>query len=238
MEGESKFHQWSKHKDDFTSLHSPSSSVVEPLRFIAVPVLTLEKIRFRLRFRIHTIFCTVFQQQQKFVRNLAFSMSYRFMSWIPVPVPLKQKVAVPRGSGSTTVPSKGVTCRCSGHVHSPTVRRAGWHPLRGRSSECGCNIINSYFYTFLSTLWVSCESKGQVGSGIIFRIRDRIRLFRLSICQFFKILYLKAVLRIHDILGWIRIRGSGSMPLTNGSGSWSCYFFVTDLQDPSKKLIF
>ncbi len=30
----------------------------------------------------------------------------------------------------------------------------------------------------------------------------------------------KAVLRIHDILGWIRIRGS--MPLTNGSGS--CYF--------------
>ncbi len=34
----------------------------------------------------------------------------------------------------------------------------------------------------------------------------------------------KAVLRIHDILGWIRIRGS--MPLTNGSGfgSGSCYF--------------
>ncbi len=30
----------------------------------------------------------------------------------------------------------------------------------------------------------------------------------------------KPVLRIHDILGWIRIRGS--MPLTNGSGS--CYF--------------
>jgi hypothetical protein len=28
-----------------------------------------------------------------------------------------------------------------------------------------------------------------------------------------------AVLRIHDILGWIRIRGS--MPLTNGSGSGS-----------------
>jgi hypothetical protein len=27
------------------------------------------------------------------------------------------------------------------------------------------------------------------------------------------------VLRIHDILGWIRIRIPGSMPLTNGSGS-------------------
>jgi ataxia telangiectasia mutated family protein len=34
------------------------------------------------------------------------------------------------------------------------------------------------------------------------------------------LIHLKAVLRIHDILGWIRIRGS--MPLTNGSGS--CYF--------------
>ncbi len=42
----------------------------------------------------------------------------------------------------------------------------------------------------------------------------------------------KAVLRIHDILGWIRIRIRGSMPLTNGSGSdpdpdpgsGSCYF--------------
>ncbi len=32
----------------------------------------------------------------------------------------------------------------------------------------------------------------------------------------------RAVLRIHDILGWIRIRGS--MPLTTGSGSGSCYF--------------
>jgi hypothetical protein len=30
---------------------------------------------------------------------------------------------------------------------------------------------------------------------------------------------LKAVLRIHDILGWIRIRILGSMPLSNGSGS-------------------
>jgi hypothetical protein len=29
------------------------------------------------------------------------------------------------------------------------------------------------------------------------------------------------VLRIHDILVWIRIRMRGSMPLTNGSGSFS-----------------
>ncbi len=32
------------------------------------------------------------------------------------------------------------------------------------------------------------------------------------------------VLRIHDILVWIRIRICGSMPLTNGSGFRSCYF--------------
>jgi hypothetical protein len=32
------------------------------------------------------------------------------------------------------------------------------------------------------------------------------------------------VFRIHDILVWIWIRIHGSMPLTNGSGSGSCYF--------------
>ena len=56
------------------------------------------------------------------------------------------------------------------------------------------------------------------------------------------------MLRIHDILGWIRIRILGSMPLTNGSGfgsgsgSWILdpdpAIFVIDLQDASKKLIF
>ncbi len=35
-------------------------------------------------------------------------------------------------------------------------------------------------------------------------------------------LYHKPVLRIHNILAWIRIRGS--MPLTNGSGFGPCYF--------------
>jgi hypothetical protein len=46
------------------------------------------------------------------------------------------------------------------------------------------------------------------------------------------ILFLPAVLRIHDILVWIRIRIwiRGSMSLTNGSGS--CY------QDTNKKLFF
>jgi hypothetical protein len=39
------------------------------------------------------------------------------------------------------------------------------------------------------------------------------------------------MLRIHDILVWIRIRIRGSMPLTDGSG-----FFI-DLQDANKKLM-
>ncbi len=39
-----------------------------------------------------------------------------------------------------------------------------------------------------------------------------------------KHLCFQAVFRIHDILVWIRIRILGSMPLTNGSGSGSCYF--------------
>jgi hypothetical protein len=52
------------------------------------------------------------------------------------------------------------------------------------------------------------------------------------------------VFRIHEILGWIRIRIRGSMPLTCGSGSGSWIldpdpaFFVIDLQDASQKLIF
>jgi hypothetical protein len=48
------------------------------------------------------------------------------------------------------------------------------------------------------------------------------------------------VLRIHDILVWIRIRGS--MPLTNGSADPDVdpdpAIFVTDLQDANKKIIF
>jgi hypothetical protein len=38
--------------------------------------------------------------------------------------------------------------------------------------------------------------------------------------HFLNSVFQKSVLRIHDILGWSRIRIRGSMPLTNGSGSW------------------
>ncbi len=47
-----------------------------------------------------------------------------------------------------------------------------------------------------------------------------VALMRIQI----RMISFQAVLRIHDILGWIRIRIRGSMPLTNGpgfgSGSW------------------
>ncbi len=51
------------------------------------------------------------------------------------------------------------------------------------------------------------------------------------------------MLRIHDILGWIRIRIwiRGSMPLYgsgSGCGSGSCYFRHWPSQDANKKLIF
>ncbi len=48
------------------------------------------------------------------------------------------------------------------------------------------------------------------------------------------------VFRIHDILGWIRIRILGSMLLTNGSGSWIRILLFSSLtfKMPAKKLIF
>ncbi len=55
-----------------------------------------------------------------------------------------------------------------------------------------------------------------------------------------------SVFRIHEILGWIRIRIRESMPLTTGSGAWirirsldtDPAIFVIDLQYASKKLFF
>jgi len=46
------------------------------------------------------------------------------------------------------------------------------------------------------------------------------------------------VLLIHDILGWIRIRIRGSMPLTNGSGSGSYYFRYWSSRCEQKNLFF
>jgi hypothetical protein len=48
--------------------------------------------------------------------------------------------------------------------------------------------------------------------------------------------YAQPVLRIHDILVWIRICFRGSMPLTYGPDPDPSIFFI-DLQDANKKLI-
>jgi hypothetical protein len=59
-----------------------------------------------------------------------------------------------------------------------------------------------------------------------------------------KILQLKTVLRIHAILGWIRIRIRGSMPMTNGSrfgsGSWIRILIFSSLtfKMPAKNYFF
>ncbi len=51
--------------------------------------------------------------------------------------------------------------------------------------------------------------------------------------------YQKAVLRIHDILGWIRIQIRESMPLTNGSGYWIRILLFSSLTFKiQQKLIF
>jgi hypothetical protein len=57
-----------------------------------------------------------------------------------------------------------------------------------------------------------------------------IKICFMIIVKYRYVLY--PVLRIHDILGWIRIRIRGSMSLTDPA------IFVMDLQDASKKLIF
>ncbi len=57
-----------------------------------------------------------------------------------------------------------------------------------------------------------------------------------SFSQFWRKSALYAVLRIHDILVWIRIRGS--MALTNESGSGDPAIFVINLQDANKKNFF
>jgi hypothetical protein len=72
---------------------------------------------------------------------------------------------------------------------------------------------------------VSVPDLGVSGQPAIFRFQCRPEENRfmalkvqLLITEKFQLQPYRAVLRIHDILVWIRIRGS--MPLTNGSGSF------------------
>jgi hypothetical protein len=74
----------------------------------------------------------------------------------------------------------------------------------------------------------------------------KIRCFLLKIRLSFThaTFFVVTVLRIHDILGWIRIRIRGSMPLTNGSGfgsgSWIRILLFSSLtfKMPAKNYLF
>jgi hypothetical protein len=105
--------------------------------------------------------------------------------------------------------------------------------------SAGCSLLRvEGFACSLDPLHVGAE--GEVNCNFFYP-KNRYRYQFFSALNFFQFL---AVLRVHDILGWIRIRILGSMPLTNGSGSWirvldpDPALFVIDLQDVSKKLIF
>ncbi len=92
-----------------------------------------------------------------------------------------------------------------------------------------------------------CSSKRRTSMG--FRAQNRTRAclnskpthYQLSYDSYWTVgpvsLAPEPVLRIHDIFGWIRIRGSMSLDPDPGSGS--CYFrHWPSIQDASKKLIF
>ncbi len=68
-------------------------------------------------------------------------------------------------------------------------------------------------FSSLSTLGGGGRREGGREGG-----SERLCLFYCTVLQYY--LYIFAVLRIHDILVWIRIRIRGSMPLTIGSGSY------------------
>ncbi len=76
-----------------------------------------------------------------------------------------------------------------------------------------------FYYPFISSYdqWATVKTSFQILAKILlFLMHRKIKLRSVSIQ--------KAVFRIHEILGWIRIRIRGSMPLTSGSGSGSGYF--------------
>jgi hypothetical protein len=87
---------------------------------------------------------------------------------------------------------------------------------------------------------VSVPDLGVSGQPAIFRFQSRpneagfmaVKVQLLN-TERFQLQPYRAVLRIRDILVWIRIRGS--MPLTNGSGF--CLFSSLTFKTPAKKLI-
>jgi len=98
------------------------------------------------------------------------------------------------------------------------------HKLAYRSLYQGCgsgSVGPESFWT--SRIWTHHNLHVSGSFYTVLKQKSKTALGFYCFVTFYDFLSLKnAVLRIHDILGWIRIRGS--MPLTNGSGSGSFYF--------------
>ncbi len=101
------------------------------------------------------------------------------------------------------------SCRDSAFSRSHPYKKVEWHILAIKNFEdffylSACPVVNNK-YIFVK---ISSTHKHKTP---FFSADQCKKCFSRNQCY--------AVLRIHDILGWIRIRGS--MPLTNGSGSGS-----------------
>ncbi len=113
-------------------------------------------------------------------------------------------------------------------------------------SKCTCIRVNSILNHTgkggMGVSWTRGKGRGatvhKAGSKILTWLTDCISSLwtLINTCREVPL----PVLRIHDILGWIRIWIRGSMPLTNesgsGCGSGSCYFRHWPSQDANKKL--
>jgi hypothetical protein len=88
-----------------------------------------------------------------------------------------------------------------------------WHSfIYEEINEWGVLINPPIVSTFMRQRW----------SGYHLQFISSFAGVKIKYTHYFSSTYFFSVLRIHDILVWIQIRGS--MPLTNGSGSGSFYF--------------
>jgi hypothetical protein len=119
-------------------------------------------------------------------------------------VPLQLWCKGPRAPGSPP-PLWAWCCRCGARAATPRTRRKCRASFSSRPP---------------TPRWMNWRASSLPSNPSC----RRTSASKLSALVRFPLAGLCAVLRIHDILGWIRIRIwiRGSMPLTNGSGS--CYF--------------
>ena len=77
------------------------------------------------------------------------------------------------------------------------------------------------FYPILSNYFLTCHRLLSVGVSMLIYLLLGLGMVLYIFVSNFKEARKKTVLRIHDILVWIRIWIRGYIPVTNGSGSGS-----------------